>query len=100
MLLELDSDQQLWQKTVADFLVKQCPAASVRRIAEGDAQPDELWQSIVAQGWTELAESGETVELVIALEELGRVADAGRSRRRHGCRRRRRVRRGERHPQR
>ncbi|MFZ2239859.1 MAG: acyl-CoA dehydrogenase family protein [Gordonia amarae] len=75
MLLELDSDQQLWQKTVADFLVKQCPAASVRRIAEGDAQPDELWQSIVAQGWTELAESGETVELVIALEELGRVAD-------------------------
>ena len=75
MLLELDSDQQLWQKTVADFLAKQCPATWVRQVAEGEAQPDGLWQAIVAQGWTELAESGETVELVIALEELGRAAD-------------------------
>ncbi|HMS75210.1 acyl-CoA dehydrogenase family protein [Gordonia sp. (in: high G+C Gram-positive bacteria)] len=75
MLLELDSDQRLWQKTVQEFLAKECSPGWVRRVVEDGSDPDPLWRAIVAQGWTELAEVAETVELAIALEELGRASD-------------------------
>ena len=41
----------------------------------GRLRPGSARRAIVAQGWTELAEVAETVELAIALEELGRASD-------------------------
>ena len=78
MLLELDSDQRLWRDTVRDVMAKECPSSFVRSIAEdqtGSADPTPLWRSYVEQGWTELTEPSETVELGILVEELGRATD-------------------------
>ena len=78
MLLELDSDQRLWRDTVRDVMAKECPSSFVRSIAEdqaGSVDPTPLWRSYVEQGWTELTEPSEAVELGILLEELGRATD-------------------------
>lgn len=82
MLLELDADQRLWRDTARDVLAKECPASLVRRIAEaepesgGDADAAmKLWKSFVDMGWTELTDPGETVELGLLIEELGRASD-------------------------
>ncbi len=75
MLLEFDADQQLWQDTVRDAVAKQCPATLVRGVAETKADAAPLWGSYVEQGWTELVESENAVELAIVLEELGRATD-------------------------
>jgi alkylation response protein AidB-like acyl-CoA dehydrogenase len=78
MLLELDSDQRLWRDTVRDVMAKECPSTFVRSIAEdqsGSVDPAPLWRSYVAQGWTELTEPSEAVELGILVEELGRATD-------------------------
>lgn len=78
MLLELNSDQRLWRDTVRDALAKECPASLVRAIAEGDGDRDPsapLWKSYVANGWTELTDVEETVELGLLVEELGRATD-------------------------
>lgn len=75
MLLELDADQRLWQDTVRDAVAKQCPASLVRNIAEDGVDPDPLWKSYVDQGWTELTDPENAVELAIVLEELGRATD-------------------------
>ena len=75
MLLEFDADQRLWQETVRDAVTKQCPATFVREVAEQGVDPTPLWKSYVDQGWTELADPENTVELAIALEELGRATD-------------------------
>ncbi|OBF21800.1 acyl-CoA dehydrogenase family protein [Mycobacterium sp. ACS4331] len=77
MLLELDSDQRLWRDTARDALAKECPASLVRAIAEGkdtDAA-GRLWASYVDNGWTELTDATETVELGLLVEELGRATD-------------------------
>ncbi|CAJ1499489.1 acyl-CoA dehydrogenase family protein [[Mycobacterium] burgundiense] len=77
MLLELNSDQRLWRDTVRDALAKECPASLVRAIAEGQEQGTSapLWKSYVDNGWTELTEAEETVELGLLVEELGRATD-------------------------
>ncbi|MGV0794224.1 acyl-CoA dehydrogenase family protein [Mycolicibacterium sp. XJ1819] len=75
MLLEFDADQRLWQETVRDAVSKQCPATLVRSIAEDGADPDPLWKTYLDAGWTELTDPENTVELAIALEELGRATD-------------------------
>ncbi|MEV0674283.1 acyl-CoA dehydrogenase family protein [Mycobacterium sp. NPDC050441] len=75
MLLEFDADQRLWQETVRDAVTKQCPATLVREVAEQGVDPTPLWQSYIDQGWTELTDSENAVELAIALEELGRATD-------------------------
>lgn len=76
MLLELDADQRLWRDTAREALAKQCPSSLVRAVAEGgSADPAELWRSYVEQGWTELTEPDEAVELGILVEELGRATD-------------------------
>ncbi|MFN8227085.1 MAG: acyl-CoA dehydrogenase family protein [Mycobacterium sp.] len=78
MLLELDSDQRLWRDTARDVLAKECPASFVRSVAEdrtGSVDTTPLWRNWIAQGWTELTEPGETVELGILIEELGRATD-------------------------
>lgn len=76
MLLELDADQRLWRDTAREALAKQCPSSLVRAIAEdGSVDPGPLWRSYVEQGWTELTEPSEVVELGILIEELGRATD-------------------------
>ncbi|MED5813344.1 acyl-CoA dehydrogenase family protein [Mycolicibacterium sp. 050232] len=75
MLLEFDADQRLWQETVRDAVTKQCPATLVREVAEQGVDPTPLWQSYIDQGWTELTDSENAVELAIVLEELGRATD-------------------------
>jgi alkylation response protein AidB-like acyl-CoA dehydrogenase len=84
VLLEFDADQRLWQETVRDAVTKQCPPTLVRAIAEaregdadsgGQADPAPLWQAYIEQGWTELTDPENAVELAIVLEELGRVTD-------------------------
>lgn len=75
MLLEFDADQRLWQDTVRDAVAKQCPVSLIRSIAEDGADPAPLWEAYVEQGWTELADPENAVELAIVLEELGRSTD-------------------------
>jgi alkylation response protein AidB-like acyl-CoA dehydrogenase len=75
VLLEFDADQRLWQETVRDAVTKQCPATLVREVAEQGVDPTPLWQSYIDQGWTELTDSENAVELAIVLEELGRATD-------------------------
>lgn len=78
MLLELDSDQRLWRDTARDVLTKECPSSFVRSIAEdqtGSVDTAPLWRNFIAQGWTELTDPAEAVELGILIEELGRATD-------------------------
>lgn len=75
MLLEFDDDQRFWQQTARDALTKQCPVSLIREIAEKGTDPGPLWNSHVEQGWTELADPENAVELAILLEEMGRATD-------------------------
>ncbi|MGY4712559.1 acyl-CoA dehydrogenase family protein [Mycolicibacterium sp. CBM1] len=75
MLLEFDADQRLWQDTVRDAVAKHCPASLIRGIAEGVVDPGALWDIYAEEGWTELADPLNAVELAIVLEELGRATD-------------------------
>jgi alkylation response protein AidB-like acyl-CoA dehydrogenase len=75
VLLEFDADQRLWQETVRDAVGKQCPATLVREVAEQGVDPAPLWQCYIDQGWTELTDPQNAVELAIVLEELGRATD-------------------------
>lgn len=85
MLVEFDSEQRLWRDTVRDVLGKQCPPALIREIADKDrgggagvcinTAADALWRSYIEQGWTELTDPADMVELAIVLEELGRATD-------------------------
>lgn len=75
MLLEFDADQRLWQETVRDAVTKQCPPSLVRSVAENGVDPSPLWKLYIDQGWTELTDPENAVELAIVLEELGRATD-------------------------
>ncbi|WP_327116788.1 acyl-CoA dehydrogenase family protein [Nocardia sp. NBC_01730] len=75
MLLEFDSDQQLWQSTVRDVVAKECPPTLIREVVDKNADPAALWQTYIKLGWTELTDPSGAVELAIVLEELGRAAD-------------------------
>jgi alkylation response protein AidB-like acyl-CoA dehydrogenase len=75
MLLEFDADQRLWQETVRDAVTKQCPPSLVRGVVEEGVDPTPLWELYIDQGWTELTDPENAVELAIVLEELGRATD-------------------------
>ncbi|MGN2639984.1 acyl-CoA dehydrogenase family protein [Nocardia takedensis] len=75
MLLEFDSDQRLWQRTVREVLDRHCPAALVREVVDKKTSTDPLWRTYVEQGWTDLTDPADAVELAIVLEELGRHTD-------------------------
>ncbi|MFF0490120.1 acyl-CoA dehydrogenase family protein [Nocardia sp. NPDC004068] len=75
MLLEFDSDQRLWQKTVRDVVARHAPARLIRQVVDAGAPTDELWRTYVEQGWTDLTDPADMVELAIVLEELGRASD-------------------------
>ena len=47
----------------------------MRGVVEDRVDPAPLWRQYVDQGWTELTEPSEAVELGILVEELGRATD-------------------------
>ncbi|MGV9408556.1 acyl-CoA dehydrogenase family protein [Nocardia sp. NPDC003693] len=75
MLLEFDSDQRLWQKTVREVIARHGPPELVRAVVDRGATTDELWRVYVDQGWTELTDPADMVELAIVLEALGYATD-------------------------
>lgn len=75
MLLEFDADQRLWQDTVRGAVTKQCPPEFVRSVVEDAVDVTPLWKSYIDQGWTEMNDPADMVELAIVLEELGRATD-------------------------
>jgi len=79
---ELDDEQVELQRVVRDIATRECPPALVRAVVAGDDDAAGLWKTLVELDWPALtvpADDGgmgmSAVELVIALEELGRVAD-------------------------
>jgi alkylation response protein AidB-like acyl-CoA dehydrogenase len=79
---ELDDEQLELRGVVRDIAGRECPPALVRAVLAGGDEADGLWKTFVQLDWPSLtvpAEDGgmgaSAVELVIALEELGRVAD-------------------------
>ncbi|AZG45794.1 acyl-CoA dehydrogenase family protein [Gordonia insulae] len=75
MLVEFDSDQRLWGKTVRELLAKECSPAWIRQVVDHGVDPSSLWTTYIEQGWTELVEPAEAVELAIALEAMGTATD-------------------------
>ena len=82
MDFELDEEQLQLQQIVRDIAERECPPTLVRAVVAGDDDGDALWKTFVGLDWPSLtvpADDGgmgmTAVELVIVLEELGRVAD-------------------------
>lgn len=75
MLIEFDADQRLWGKTVRDLLAKECSPVWIRQVVDDDVDPSPLWTTYVEQGFTELVDPTEAVELAIALEAMGAATD-------------------------
>ena len=81
MNFEFNDDQIFVRDVARSFLKANCPPAVVRRVLEGDERyAADLWQQIVAQGWTATAIPEKYgglgmsyLELVLVAEELGRV---------------------------
>jgi len=80
---ELDDEQLELQRVVRDIAERECTPALVRSVIGGDDDAaGALWKTFVQLDWPSLtvpADDGgmgmSAVELVITLEELGRVAD-------------------------
>lgn len=82
MDFELTDDQLELQRVVREVAERECPAALVRAVIAGTDDADALWKTYVQLDWPSLvvpeAAGGMglgTVELVLVLEELGRVSD-------------------------
>jgi alkylation response protein AidB-like acyl-CoA dehydrogenase len=79
---ELDDEQLELQRVVRDIAERECPPALVRAVVAGDDDGGALWKTFAELDWPSLtvpADDGgmgmTAVELVIVLEELGRVSD-------------------------
>jgi alkylation response protein AidB-like acyl-CoA dehydrogenase len=84
MDFELTDDQVELQRIVREVAEAECPPSFVRAVAEGGdgVDVDGLWKTYVQLDWPSLSVPAEdggmgltAVELVITLEELGRVSD-------------------------
>lgn len=82
MDFQLDDDQVELQRVVRDVAERECPPALARAVVDGSDDARSLWKTFVQLDWPGLtvpADDGGTglsaVELVLTLEELGRVAD-------------------------
>ena len=82
MDFELDDDQHALQEAVRDLVDKECPPALVRAVVMGEDDGSAFWKTLVGLEWPGLtvpeADGGtgmSAVELVLALEELGRGGD-------------------------
>jgi alkylation response protein AidB-like acyl-CoA dehydrogenase len=80
-----NEEQELLRKSAADFLNKECPMTYVRQMMEDErGYSEELWNKMAELGWMGLIYPEEfggaglsMVDLVIVLEEMGRVALPG-----------------------
>ena len=78
-------EQELLRKSAADFLSKECPMTYVRQMMEDErGYSEELWNKMAGLGWMGLSYPEEfggagltMVDLVVVLEEMGRVALPG-----------------------
>lgn len=82
MDFELTDDQLALQQIVREVTERECPTALVRAVIAGTSDGGSLWKTYVGLDWPSLVVPGTlggmglgTVELVLVLEELGRVAD-------------------------
>jgi alkylation response protein AidB-like acyl-CoA dehydrogenase len=82
MDFELTDDQVELQRIVREIAEQECPPALARAVTDGKGDDAALWQTYVGLDWPSLVIPEEmggvglgTVELVLVLEELGRVAD-------------------------
>ena len=73
MTLALDDDQQLLGRSLRQLLGRLCPPSAVRA-AWNDGPSRERWNELCAAGLPSLLIDSTEVELVVALEETGRVA--------------------------
>lgn len=79
-----ESQEMLW-KTARGFLAKQCPTSLVRKLEESEEGYSlELWQRMAELGWVGLifpeeygGGGGEFLDLVLIVEEIGRVLVPG-----------------------
>jgi len=80
MDLNFNSMQEMLRKSVAEFLVKECPYETVKELEESDIGYDpKQWGKIVELGWPGLpfpeeygGYDGEFMDLVIIQEEIGK----------------------------
>ena len=78
--LALTSEQELLRSTVRDFVERECPLATVRRIDEQEGGfSRELWQKVAGLGWAGIlippsygGEGGSLTDAAVLYEELGR----------------------------
>lgn len=78
-------EQDLLRQAARDFLEKECPMTTVRRLMEDETgHSPELWQQMAQLGWQGLIlpeEYGgaglDFVDLIVVLEEMGRVVLPG-----------------------
>ena len=82
MDFELDDDQHALQEAVRDLVDKECPPSLVRAVVMGEDDGSTFWKTLVGLDWPGLtvpeADGGTgmtALELILALEELGRGAD-------------------------
>lgn len=74
-------DQKMLRQAARDFLEAECPKSLVKKVEASElGYSGELWQKIVAMGWTGLVlpeehggTGGSLLELGILFEELGRA---------------------------
>jgi alkylation response protein AidB-like acyl-CoA dehydrogenase len=81
----LSDEQEALQRSAREFLTRECPPALVRETAKSDdGVPRDLYRKIAELGWMGLIVPEKdggiglgALDLVIVLEELGRVAAPG-----------------------
>ncbi len=85
MDFNFSEDQKLLRKSVRDFLTKECPSTFVREMEEDEkGYTQEIWHGMADLGWMGLpfpekydGQGGDFLDLVIMLEEMGRVCLPG-----------------------
>ena len=78
--LSLTSEQELLRSTAREFVERECPLATVRKIQEEEGGfSRELWQQIAALGWPGIlippaygGEGGTLTDAAVLYEEMGR----------------------------
>src|SRR4030043_968027 len=85
MDFNFSEDQKLLRQSVRDFLTKECPSTFVREMEEDEkGYTQEIWRGMADLGWMGLpfpekygGQGGDFLDLVIMLEEMGRVCLPG-----------------------
>jgi len=85
MDIDLSEEQELLRKMARDFLTAKCPGKLVREMMDDERGYDpDLWRAIADLGWLGLpfpssygGEGGSLLNLMILLEEMGRVSFPG-----------------------